>query len=918
MAETGIAAASAGSASAAEADLRRVIISHGTSQPAGANHPVELGTDLAWYVLDGTLDVFLQEHADGAYGRRRLLCTVTAGMLAWPGGTPAIPDGWRLVGVGHADTLLVSVLGQRLRNVGAGPELLSRVDEFVSVAAASAPAEPPAAAASEAAPAAATPPPAEGPAARQAYEARLGQALTAFEAAVGAAVARATAQDAAESERIGTERARQRRLLDTALSDLVEVVDRREPLGKATDGQIPQLNLALARIGRLLRVEFPAQVGLEEDGDPVIARVEGGGCRARVVTMRAGWPSLASTPLLAFLADTQQPVALMPVRDKYRMFDPATSQSVPVTPELAARLAPQAYVIYRPLPEAADSVTGMISPIRSVIGHEVWLLLVLASLAGAVTLVVPLVTALIYNDVLPNGDSSVLLAISLLLVGVAITWGLIALSQNLTMVRIQGYLEKHIDPGLMDRILRLPAEFFRRYDTGDLATRAGGLQIIRQQLSGAVVTSMITLTFSLFNVILLFVYSLLLGAVALAILVIVVTVLTLLNLRVIRLQHKVFDYTGDIAADLFQALQGVHKMRIAGAEPRVMARWAAGFRRQQRETYAAGAINAWIFAIISSLPAALSLGLYAAAGSLLVGRLSTGTFVAVVTALGQFTAALAGVALTIGPLLTVIPLWRRLLPLLTEPLEEIGTQRPGVLSGQISLRNVSFAYGTGSRPVLRNVTLDIAPGEFIAITGPSGSGKSTLLRLLLGLDNPTSGSVLFDGKDLKSLDARAVRQQIGVVMQDARPLPGEILSTILGDSPGGEDEAWAAAEAAELAADIQRMPMKLHTIIGEGGLAFSGGQVQRMMIARALARQPNLLFFDEATSALDDRAQAAVSEHIERLHTTRVVIAHRLSTIRHADRVFVLEDGRLAQQGTLDELMTAEGPFRRLAARQLT
>jgi ABC-type bacteriocin/lantibiotic exporter with double-glycine peptidase domain len=358
-------------------------------------------------------------------------------------------------------------------------------------------------------------------------------------------------------------------------------------------------------------------------------------------------------------------------------------------------------------------------------------------------------------------------------------------------------------------------------------------------------------------------------------------------------------------------------MRIAGAEPRVMARWAAGFRLQQRETYAAGGINAWIFAIIAALPALLSLGLYGTAGTLLTGHLSTGTFIAIVTALGQFTAALAGVALTIGPLLTVIPLWQRLLPLLTEPVEEVGTGRPGVLSGQISLRNVSFSYGPDSPPVLRNVTLDIQPGEFVAITGSSGSGKSTLLRLLLGLDHPTSGSVLFDGKDLKSLDTRAVRQQFGVVMQDARPLPGEILSTILGDTPGGDEEAWAAAQAADLADDIRRMPMKLHTIIGEGGLAFSGGQVQRMMIARALARQPNVLFFDEATSALDDRAQAQISEHIEQLHTTRVVIAHRLSTIRNADRVYVMEGGRLVQDGQVDELMAADGPFRRLAARQL-
>jgi NHLM bacteriocin system ABC transporter ATP-binding protein len=904
------------------ADLRRLILSHGARHAVGANQPVELAGETAWYVEDGTLDVFIQQHAAEVSGRRRLLCSAEAGSLVWPGGQPEVPDGWRLLAVGHTGTRLVSVFGQRLRNVAAGPALDEQVEAFVRQVTAG-----PSGPGRTAGPAAASHPHPPSPETRSGRpgwlsearlsEARLAAALAAFGDTIREAISRAVDQDKAETERIGSELARQHRLLDSALTDLVEVVDRKELPGMALEGQVPQLNLALARIGRQLRVDFPPHIGLDEAGDPVTARVTAGGCRARVVTLRAGWWSQASTPLLAFLSDSQQPVALIPARSRYYLYDPATATTVRVGQELAARLAPQAYVIYRPLPETTDTAKSLLRSALPALGAQPWLLVALASLAGAVTLVIPMVTALIYNTVLPNGDSGVLLAISMLLVGASITWGLIALSQNLIMVRITGFLEASLDPGLMDRILRLPAEFFRRYDTGDLATRAGGLQIIRQQVSGAVVTSMITLVFSLFNVVLLFVYSLVLGAVSLGILIAVVTVLTLLNLRVIHYQRRVFDYTGDIAADLFQALQGVHKMRIAGAEPRVMARWAAGFRRQQRETYAAGALQAWIYAIIAALPAALALGLYGVAGTLLVGRLSAGSFIAVVTALGQFTAALAGVALTIGPLLTVIPLWHRLLPLLTEPVEQVGTGAPGTLTGQLSLRNVSFSYDPDEPPVLHNITLDVRPGEFVAITGSSGSGKSTLLRLMLGLDEPTSGSVLFDGKDLKSLDARAVRQQFGVVMQGARPLPGEILSTILGDSPGGDEQAWAAAQAAELADDIRRMPMKMHTIIGEGGLAFSGGQVQRMMIARALARRPNLLFFDEATSALDDRAQSEVSRHIEQLHTTRVVIAHRLSTIRNADRVYVLEQGRLVQDGPAEELMTVDGPFRQLATRQL-
>ena len=219
--------------------------------------------------------------------------------------------------------------------------------------------------------------------------------------------------------------------------------------------------------------------------------------------------------------------------------------------------------------------------------------------------------------------------------------------------------------------------------------------------------------------------------------------------------------------------------------------------------------------------------------------------------------------------------------------------------------------------MIEDISFDVRPGEFVAITGPSGSGKSTLLRLLLGLDQPTRGSVLLDGRDLRSLDARAVRAQCGVVMQGARPLPGEILSAILGETGGTDDEAWAAAEGAGLADDIRKMPMQMHTIVGEGGLAFSEGQVQRLMIARALARRPRILFFDEATSALDDRVQAVVASHIETLDATRVVIAHRLSTIRSADTIYVVEGGRIVESGSYEALVASDGPFRRLAARQL-
>jgi ATP-binding cassette subfamily C protein len=875
----------------------------GEEWTVGANRPVELADDTAWYVLEGTLDLFLQQLTAGGYGRRHLLMTAHVGTLAWTGGDVPVPAGWRLLAVGHPGTKLLRANGSQLRDV-ADETMAERVDRFV--AAATTAIDEDGGGKSEQRD-------------RPSVGERLDRARDRFEQAIQAAIRLSATNEAAEDERLETRPEREQHLLDRAISNLVEVVERGERLGTADDDdQLAQLDLALARIGRQLGVEFPTHIGLEQGGsDPVAARMSAAGCRSRVVTLRTGWWRNPGMVLLAFRSNGGRPVALVPRQSRYLLFDPSTGTTSRIDEQVASTVASQAYAVYRPLPPDVASAGSLFRAVRPLVGLDLRLLLGLGAVAGLVTLITPMVTSIVYNSVLPDGDRSLLLDVAVLLIAATVTWGLVTLSKNLAVVRLSGQLDAYVDPGLMDRLLQLPSEFFRRYDSGDLATRAGGLQIIRQQLSGTVITSFVTLLFASFNVALLFVYSIVLGAVSLGVLALVLVIVVVLNVRSVRHQHKAYDHGGEVAADLYQILQGIHKMRAAGAESRLMARWARGFRRQQRETYAAGRVQAWIFALISALPTGLAFTLYAVTAGALDDKITGGDFLAVMTALGQFTAALAVTALTIGPLLTVIPLWQRLLPILREPVEEMGTGDPGSLSGRVSIRDVSFAYGRDSPPALRGVSFDVRPGEFVAITGASGSGKSTLLRLLLGLDHPDSGTILFDGKDLDLLDARAVRSQIGVVMQDARPLPGEILSTILGEGSSDEGEAWAAAEGARLADDIRHMPMGMHTIIGEGGLTFSGGQVQRMMIARAFARRPKLLLFDEATSALDDRDQAIVSEHIEQMDTTRIVIAHRLSTIRHADTIYVLDRGRLAQAGTFDEMMAVEGPFRRLAARQL-
>ncbi|HEX2644839.1 MAG TPA: ATP-binding cassette domain-containing protein, partial [Thermoanaerobaculia bacterium] len=298
--------------------------------------------------------------------------------------------------------------------------------------------------------------------------------------------------------------------------------------------------------------------------------------------------------------------------------------------------------------------------------------------------------------------------------------------------------------------------------------------------------------------------------------------------------------------------------------------------------------------------------------------LTLGEFLAFNAAFGQFLAAALSMVGVFSSVLAMVPIYERLSPILEET-PEVDASKPdaGELAGGIELSHVSFRYQPDGPLILDDVSIRARPGEFIALVGPSGSGKSTCLRLILGFERPTSGSIYYDGQDVSSLDVQSVRRQIGVVLQSGRPLVGSIYSNIVGGANLPIDDAWEAARMAGMEEDIKNMPMGMHTVISEGADTFSGGQKQRLLIARALVRRPRILLFDEATSALDNRTQEIVSQSLERLKATRVVIAHRLSTILHADRIYVVEGGRVVEEGTYDELLRSGGTFARLAERQI-
>jgi ATP-binding cassette subfamily C protein len=490
-------------------------------------------------------------------------------------------------------------------------------------------------------------------------------------------------------------------------------------------------------------------------------------------------------------------------------------------------------------------------------------------------------------------------------------------TRSLAVLRLGGKFDGTVQAAVWDRLLALPVSFFRRFTVGDLASRSMGIDAIRELLTGNVLTSLLGAVFSVFSFALLFHYSARLALLATGLVALLLLVTAALVYLQLRKQRQLLHLEGRIASLLFGLINAVGKLRVAGAERRAYALWAERFAAQRQR-----AIEAQHFANVqAAFNAAYGvltlLALFAMAGLSAAENLSTSDFLAFNAAFAQFQAAALSLIGLLSTVLTMVPLYERLAPILTTPPEVDSTKaEAGELAGDVELSHVSFRYKEDGPLILDDVSFRARPGEFIALVGPSGSGKSTCLRLLLGFEQPASGSIYFDGQDLPSLDVHSVRRQIGVVLQNGRPMVGSLYSNILGEGDLGIDAAWEAARMAGLEEDIRAMPMGMHTVVSEGAGTFSGGQRQRLLIARALVHRPRILLFDEATSALDNRTQEIVSQSLTRLKATRIVVAHRLSTILHADRIYVMKAGRVVEEGTYGELVERGGLFARLAERQ--
>lgn len=682
---------------------------------------------------------------------------------------------------------------------------------------------------------------------------------------------------------------------------------------------------ATGAVGRVLGITIcpPAQSeDLRRVRDPLEAIARASRIRIRRVTLRDNWWQKEGGALLAYTLDGQRPVALLPVGSQYEVVDPLRQTRIRCDQNIAATLSPVAYSFYRPLPEVLKPITLMQFALR---GHlkELWMVLLTGIAATLLGMITPQATAILIDQAIPDANRSLLLQVALGLLAVALGTTLFQLTQGLAIMRLEAFADASTQAAVWDRLLKLNPAFFRQYATGDLSSRVSAVSQIRQKLGNTLLKSLFSGVFSFLNLGLLFYYSMPLALIATGVALINIAVTIISGILTLRKARPLLDRQGKLFGVVVQMIKGVSKFRVAGAETRAFAYWGKQYSDQLKLTLGSQGIEDNLAVINSLLSAITPAVLFGFATMLLQqsqasnGNFSTGTFLAFNAAFGTFISGATSLSTIALDVIEVFPIWQRAQPIL-QAVPETDTSKtdPGRLSGQVTINNVVFRYRSDGALILDDVSIHAEPGEFIALVGPSGSGKSTLFRLLLGFDQPESGIVAYDGQDLAGVDVHAVRRQLGVVLQNSCLMSASIFENISSGALITMDEAWEAARMSGLADDIAAMPMGMHTVVSEGGTNLSGGQRQRLLIARALALRPRILLFDEATSALDNRTQAIVSESLDRLKVTRIVVAHRLSTIRNANRIYVLQNGRIVQQGDFEQLAVQEGLFRQLMQRQ--
>lgn len=859
----------------------------------GADHPLTLsGSVTSWRVVRGVVEIFAIASVNSADVPRLHLTTATTGTVLF-GSDEAVADDVRLLAVGGPDSA-VQVVPVDSRDAESARrhwlcELAKSATDGLSARTLTAD---------------------RGTSVTDAPEIELSRAIA----------ARREQLEVDDLELIRTQRNSHQGAFAESLEMLGSLLESKENTRtqRAKDGE-SSLAGAFRVVLRSHGMSIVPPPPKADDGDPLTTLARACGVRTRSVCLDGDWWREDCGPMLGFRTDGH-PVALIPVGpERYELIDTAAASRQPIDDALAATLDTRAFAIYRPLPEGQVSIRALLRAGLVESRKDLVRLVALTCASSLLALVVPLVTGQIVGSVIPESNRPELAQLAMALLVAALAGALFQLTTAIAVLRVQGRLDRYLSPALWGRLLSLPTSFFRRYSSGDLAQRVLSSESLVQLISGSAITAVLGGVFSIFSFGLIWFYSVPLGIAATILLFAMVATIILAGRVQLRRMQDVEEYSGVMSGMLLEFVSGISKLRVAGVQEKAFQRWAELFTAKRVRWNSVRTMENFVAVVTAAFPVVSSIILFAVAGLNGHSTLSPAAFLAVNAAYGQVAVALVAMASSVNLVVRAIPGLQRLQPVLTEtPEEDIAKSDPGTLAGAVEFSGIFFRYQPDGPLVLDDISIRIPAGSSVALVGPSGSGKSTLGRLLLGFEEPETGAVFFDDQDLSGLDVRAVRRQLGVVLQSVELLPGSILSNIIGSAVDlNIDDAWAAAASAGLADDIRAMPMGIHTAISEGGSTLSGGQRQRLLIARAMSGNPKILLFDEATSALDNATQAIVAESLAAVDATRILIAHRLSTVIGADQIYYLENGRIVEAGTYGELMALGGAFASQARRQL-
>ncbi|MBR5786375.1 MAG: NHLP bacteriocin export ABC transporter permease/ATPase subunit [Clostridia bacterium] len=641
------------------------------------------------------------------------------------------------------------------------------------------------------------------------------------------------------------------------------------------------------------------------------------GIMRRNVCLEKGWHKDAIGAMLATKKDSGEVVALIPTGlAGYSYFDRKSGKHTRISRKNEGLFEREAIAFYKPFPLKKIGIPSLMKYIMGTLSSADLILFVLSTLAATlVGMLLPKINHIIFSDVVENQSMQLFFAITVFLVCVSFSTILIGVMKSLLMARINTKISLSVEAATMMRVMSLPPSFFKGYSAGELSGRAQYIGALCDMIISTVLSTGMTSVFSLLYITQIFAYAP--ALVVPALLVIVATILfsVISSLLQMRISRNRMELSAKESGMQYAMISGIQKIKLSGAEKRAFARWANLYAKGAAFTY-----NPPMFIKINGvISMAISLvGTFVMYWAAVKSNIAVADYYAFNTAYGMVSGAflsLASIALTVAQIKPTVDMAKPILEAVPEISE--GKQVVTELSGGIELHNVSFRYAESQPNILDDFSLKIKAGQYVAIVGATGCGKSTLMRILLGFEIPQKGSVYYDGKDIAALDLKSLRRNIGTVMQNSKLFSGDIYSNIVISAPRlTVDDAWEAAEMAGIAEDIRQMPMGMHTIISEGSGGISGGQRQRLAIARAIAPKPKILMFDEATSALDNITQKMVSDSLEKLECTRIVIAHRLSTIRACDRIIFLENGKIAEDGTYDELIAKNDLFAQLVERQ--